>query len=118
MGDELSERVEALEQEARRLRRWVILLAAILAGCVTVAASDAPGRLILRSLTIVDAEGTVRIAADTIDDGTAYLIDSDRHGKVRIRTSTAPNGDATVFHRRTRQRPDRDRGVFESNWRG
>ena len=38
MGDELAERVEALEREARRLRRWALVLMAALVGVVAVGA--------------------------------------------------------------------------------
>ena len=66
MDDELAGRVEALEREARRLRRWVLVLAAALVGAVGVGASG-PQELTLRSLKIVDGEGRVRIGAAVID---------------------------------------------------
>ncbi len=64
MGDELAERVEALERKAERLRRWVLVLGAALVGCVAVGVSQ-PQELTLRKLTIVDDDGKERITAGT-----------------------------------------------------
>ena len=59
MSDELRERVEALEREAKRLRRWVLVLGVALVGVVAIAASG-PQELTLRKLIIVDGEGNAR----------------------------------------------------------
>ena len=95
MGDELNERVEALEREARRLRRWVLVPAAALVGVVAVAATGPPQEMTLRKLTIVDGEGKPRIVLktapgfphlDLTDDATLTLFD--HTGKQRIELAT------------------------------
>ena len=48
-----SKRIESLERSVRRLQRGVLGLAALLAGCVTVAA--VPNELTIRGLNIVDS---------------------------------------------------------------
>ena len=54
-----SKRIENLERSVRRLQRRLLFLAVLLVGCATVAALPHE-ELMLRKLTIVDADGTVR----------------------------------------------------------
>ena len=96
MGDELSERAEALERDARRLRRWVLVLGAVLVGAVAVGAS-VPQEMTLRKLTIVDDDGRRRIVAGS-ESGIAYLHHYDVDGRVRIGATTYTTGLAKLAH--------------------
>jgi hypothetical protein len=96
MSDELSERVEALEREAKRLRRWALVLAAALVGVVAIGASG-PQELTLRKLTIVDAEGNARMVASAGPGGEpAGLVYYDSNKKQRIMTGTGAPGQPAV----------------------
>ena len=92
-----AQRLEDLEREVRKLRRngrWqTVGLVGLLVGCAALGASQ-PQEITLRKLTIVDAEGTERIAAGTKPNGTANLVLLDREGKTRIVAATDPDGSA------------------------
>ena len=97
MGNELAARVEALEGEAKKLHRWVLVLGAALVGCVAVGVSQ-PQELTLRKLTIVDGEGRPRIIAGATSSGTASLNYYDSDEKLRMSAATMPDGSAFITH--------------------
>ena len=97
MSNELAARVEALEGEAKKLHRWVLVLGAALVGCVAVGVSQ-PQELTLRKLTIVDGEGRPRITAGATSSGTASLNHYDSDEKLRMSATTTSDGAAFITH--------------------
>ena len=96
MQEITAERFERLEQQVRRLRGLVMVMAAGIGGVLLLGATGKPDELTLRRLAIVDAEGRERIVAGTLRDGRAGVQHFDPDANLRISVGTTPGGTAWV----------------------
>lgn len=101
----LERTVEGLHRSARRSRMISGALASVVAALLLVGARQAaqppqPGKpteeIVVRKLSIVDAQGKVRIIAGTDDGGGTFIGWRDADGKRRIGIGTDKDGAAAV----------------------
>jgi hypothetical protein len=101
----IGHRLDALERDNRRLRRYGVTMLVVLAGFLGVGASllyfsgayglpGSPQMVAARQFLLRDARGTIRGTWGTAEDGSVRLALSDDRGRQRIRLSLLEDGSA------------------------
>jgi hypothetical protein len=101
----IGHRLDALERDNRRLRRYAVTMLVVLAGFLGVGASllyfsgayglpGSPQMVAARQFLLRDAHGTIRGTWGTDEDGSVRLTLRDEQGRQRIRLSLLEDGSA------------------------
>jgi len=101
----IGHRLDALERDNRRLRRYGVTMLVVLAGFLGVGAAllyfsgayglpGSPQMVAARQFLLRDAQGTIRGTWGTAEDGSVRLTLSDDRGRQRIRLSLLEDGSA------------------------
>ena len=101
----IGHRLDALERDNRRLRRYGVTMLVVLAGFLGVGAAllyfsgayglpGSPQMVAARQFLLRDAQGTIRGTWGTAEDGSVRLTLSDDQGRQRIRLSLLKDGSA------------------------
>jgi hypothetical protein len=109
--DELTTRLNHLEQQVRRLRQIVnalsVLLIVTLVSCSTIGNAKKKKEamrlgnvevLTVRKLVVADERGNPRVIAGTFKDGSAGVSVYDRDGKRRIHAAALQDRNAGIYH--------------------
>jgi cobalamin biosynthesis protein CbiG len=99
--DTIQDQIRVLQTSVRRQRFAIVTLASILAGSALIGAVRPAGDATFDTITckkwrVVDKDGTARIIASTLADGSAGVVWWDKDGKGRISAST--RADGTVIY--------------------
>ncbi len=89
------QRLERLEREIRWMRRIGAVAVAVAAAVFLIGQGKGEKLpdLEVRSLTVKDEKGEVRVKLGTANDGSAYIGIHDQAGRVRLSLRTAANGN-------------------------
>jgi hypothetical protein len=94
---ELRQRLEKLERNNRRLKWLGIAALALVAGLVTIAATQpVPDKIVAHEFDMVDSTGKIRIRMGLSSEGMPGIVLSDAQGKPRAAMTLSPSGESDI----------------------